>query len=212
MTPGTVMGLARLAGADFVSLTDHNSALNLPAAQTAAEAYGVKLIPGIEMNTAEEIHLLCYFPTVEKALEMGELIYAALPEYPYDPDIWGRQLVMDAEDNETGAVSKLLTAAASIGIYEAKRLCESLGGLAIPAHADRESFSLLSVMGFCPEDLDFPAFELRRPESYGELVSRGLLPPGREILCSSDAHRMADVASRIGQAADCQVLRRLMGI
>ena len=36
MTPATVAGLAKLAGAELIAVTDHNSALNLPAAEKPA--------------------------------------------------------------------------------------------------------------------------------------------------------------------------------
>ena len=210
MTPATAVGLAKLAGAELVAITDHNSALNVPAAMAAAKAYGVKLLPGIEVNTEEEIHLLCYFPTVEAALRMGQLIYDALPAFPYDPQVWGKQIVVDADDNELYCIEKLLTGAATINIYEAKRFCEELGGIAIPAHADKDSYSLLSVMGFCPDDLDFAAIELALPESYDRLIMRGLLPSEREILTSSDAHSMGVVGSKLRELSQKSVLQRLI--
>lgn len=210
MTPATAVGLAKLAGAQLVAITDHNSALNLPAAKAAAEAYGVRLLPGIEVNTQEEIHLLCYFPDLEKALQMGERIYAALPDIPCDPKIWGRQIVMDENDRELYDIEKLLTGASAFDIYEAKALCESLGGVAIPAHADKDSYSLLSVMGFCPDDLDFEAIEMANPEKYDELVSRGFLPTGRELLCSSDAHHMEAVGKKLSELSETSVLRALL--
>lgn len=210
MSPSASVGLAKLAGAELVAVTDHNSALNLPAAKKAADFYGVRLLPGIEVNTEEEIHLLCYFPTVEKALEMSEQIYAALPDFPYDPKVWGKQLVMDEDDRELYCVDKLLTGAVAMNIYEVKSLCESLGGISIPAHAEKDSFSLLSVMGFCPDDLAFEAYELNGPEKYDELVSRGLLMPDREILCSSDAHNREDIGSRLRALPENSVLLKLI--
>ena len=210
MTPATAVGLAKLAGAELVAITDHNSALNIPAAMAAAKAYGVKLLPGIEVNTEEEIHLLCYFPTLSAALRMNRLVYDALPEFPYDSMVWGKQIVMDADDRELYCAEKLLTGATAINIYEAKRLCEELGGVAVPAHADKESYSLLSVMGFCPDDLDFAAIELAAPETYDRLVERGLLPPGKEILTSSDAHSMNLVGSKLRELSKGSVLNKLV--
>lgn len=210
MTPATAVGMAKLAGAGAVAITDHNSALNLPAAKAAADAYGVLLLPGIEVNTAEEIHMLCYFSTVERALEFGERLYAALPELPYDPLIWGRQIVMDEDDRELYDVKKLLTGAVGMSIYECRALCVEMGGIPVPAHAEKDSFSLLSVMGFCPEDLDFEAFELKNPEKYPELVSKGLLPPGRQIYASSDAHCMEKVGERLRELPRDSILQRLL--
>lgn len=210
MTPAAVVGMAKLAGVDAAAVTDHNSALNLPAAMAAARVYGVKLLPGIEVNTAEEIHLLCYFSAVERALEFGERLFAALPELPYDSEVWGRQIVMDEDDRELYDVEKLLSGAVNMSIYECKALCESMGGVAIPAHADKDSFSLLSVLGFCPEDLDFAAFELKDPDSYGELVRRRLLPPDRQIYCSSDAHCLEQIARRPRELPEGSILRGMI--
>ena len=112
MTPATVAGLAKLAGAELIAVTEHNSALNLPAAEAACRAYGLRLLPGIEVNTAEEMHLLCYFKTVERALEYGEALYEALPAFPYAPAVWGEQLVMDEEDRVERRVERLLPGAA----------------------------------------------------------------------------------------------------
>ena len=137
MTPANIAGLAKLAGAELIAVTDHNAADNLPAVQCCCNAYGLRLLPGVEVNTAEEIHVLCYFKTVDTALEFGRLLYAALPEFPYDPAVWGRQLVMDENDEVLRTVDKLLTGAVSMDIYEVKAACEALGGVAVPAHVEK---------------------------------------------------------------------------
>lgn len=209
MTPATVAGLAKLAGAELIAVTDHNSALNLPAAEAACRAYGVRLLPGIEVNTAEEMHLLCYFKTVQDALDYGEALYGALPDLPYDPAVWGEQLVMDEDDRVVRRVERLLTGAARWDVYRAKAACEALGGVALPAHADRSSYALFSVLGVWPPDLGFGAVELWRPERRAELEKWGL-PPGIEVLTSSDAHRMEDVAGRLRELPEGSVLERLL--
>lgn len=210
MTPATIAGLAKLAGADLIAIADHNSALNLPAAQRACDAYGLMLLPAIEVNTAEEIHMLTYFPSVDAALTYSEMLYAVLPAFPYDENIWGRQLIMDEDDRVTGTVDKLLTGAVSLSIYEAKAACEKLGGIAVPAHVEKDSASVLSVLGFLPDDLDFAALELKDPSKLAALVERGLLPGGREILTSSDAHCLENVAAHLHCLSPQSVLRRLL--
>lgn len=210
MTPATVAGMAKLAGADLIAITDHNSARNLPAAEIACKAYGLRLLPGIEVNTEEEIHLLCYFPSVQKAMQMSDALYAALPALPYDPAVWGRQLVCNEDDAVLDAVEKLLTGAVQMNIYQAVRLCQSLGGVAVPAHADKDSFSLLSVLGFCPEDLPFTAVEMADPAQYPALAAKHFLPAGCEILHSSDAHQLADIARHLQPLAADSVLQKLL--
>ena len=210
MTPATIAGLAKLAGAELIAIADHNSALNLPAAQRACMAYGLRLLPAIEVNTAEEIHMLAYFSTVGAALRYGRTLYDALPAFPYDDAVWGRQLVMDEDDRVTGTVEKLLTGAVSLNIYEAKAACEALGGVAVPAHVEKDSTSVLSVLGFLPEDLNFSALELKDPAQLPLLVEKGLLPAGKEILSSSDAHQLEDVAKHLRPLSPRSVLRGLL--
>ena len=198
MTPANIAGLAKLAGAELIAVTDHNAADNLPAVQRCCNAYGLRLLPGVEVNT------------VDTALEFGRLLYAALPEFPYDPAVWGRQLVMDENDEVLRTVDKLLTGAVSMDIYEVKAACEALGGVAVPAHVEKDSYALLSVLGFLPEDLPFAAVELHDASRLGGLVEKGLLPAGLEVLSSSDAHRMEDVACSLHALAADSVLRRLL--
>lgn len=210
MTPATVAGLAKLAGAGLIAVTDHNSALNLPAVEKACRAYGVRLLPGLEVTCAEEVHLLCYFKTVEAALEYGSRLYEALPPVPCDPVIWGEQWVMDEEDRLLYKVDKLLTAACLWPLEEAAGRCRRMGGVPVPAHADAGSYSVFSMLGMLPPEAGFEAVELREPHRADEYVKRGLLPPGLEVLVSSDAHFLAAVGSRLGDLSPASVLQKLL--
>ncbi len=211
MTPANIAGFAKLAGLDYIAVTDHNAAGNLPAVQRACRAYGLGFLPGIEVTSAEEIHLLCYFARVDAALEMGRVLYENLPDYPFDPAIWGRQLQMDEDDRLLAQPEKLLPSATALDLYEVKALCESLGGLCIPAHVDKDTTSLLSVLGFAPADIEFPAFEVKRPEhSLEKLVESGRLPPGREILTSSDAHTLEEISEYPRRLAADSALWKLL--
>lgn len=194
MTPSLIIGMMSLAKAQAVAITDHNSALNLVAAQKAAEFYNVTLLPGIEVNSAEEIHLLCYFSSVELALEMGEIVYQSLPDIAVDTSIWGEQLVMNEEDEVVGRIDKLLTLASSYSIYEIIRIVESLKGIVVPAHIDKESNSLLAIMGLMHSDLNISTVEFINPKLYQEYMDKGLLPKGLGILRSSDAHCIQQLA------------------
>ena len=211
MTPANIAGFAKLNGIDLIAITDHNSAANLPAAQKACDEYGILLLPGIEVATAEEIHLLTYFHTVEAALDMSRILYENLPPHPYEKEIWGKQLVMDEHDNIMHQPEKLLAGAVTFDIYEVVALCSKLGGLAIPAHVDKDNTSLLSVLGFAPEDLPFTAFEVKRPEhALEKLLSTGRLPAGKEILTSSDAHQLCDIPEYPRTLAEDSVILPLL--
>lgn len=209
LTPVAAVGLAKLAGADVVAVTDHNSALSLPAAKAAADAYDILLLPGIEVNCAEEIHLLCYFRDVGTALRFGEALYDALPDFPYDPAIWGRQLVTDENEQVTGEVEKLLTGAVTLTLSETAELCRSMGGVPVPAHADADSYSLFSVLGGWPMDADFDLYEVKFPDRAEQLIRAGILPGGKPVLTNSDAHSLDAVASRMSTIGEDNPLRRL---
>lgn len=211
MTPANIAGFAKLNGIDLIAVTDHNSALNLPAVQKACDAYGVQLLPGIEVNTQEEIHILTYFSNIKAALEMGRLLYEGLPELPYEREIWGRQLVLDEQDTLLHQPEKLLTGASAYNVYEIQALCHKLGGIAVPAHVDRDSYSLLSVLGFAPEDLPFAAYELHKPEHMlNKLVQAGRMPGDVQILSSSDAHRLEDIAEYPRELEKNSILMQLL--
>ncbi len=213
MTPANIAGFAKLNGIDLMAITDHNSALNLPAAQTACDYYGVRLLPGIEVNTREEIHLLLYCKDVETALVISAILYEQLPAFSYDRNIWGRQLVVDAHGTPQKEPQKLLTSAVALDIYEVCALAEEHGALVVPAHVDRETTSLLSVLGFAPPDLPFQAFEVQRPEhSLEKLQKTKRLPAddGIEILTSSDAHRLLDIPEHPRRLAKDSVIHTLL--
>lgn len=213
MTPATIAGFAKLNGIDIIAVADHNAADNLPAVSIACEAYGVKLLPAIEVNTAEEIHVLCYFSTVEKALAVSDILYKNLPAFPFDKNIWGRQLIMDTDDNIIGEKEKLLTGAVTLSLYDVVSLCEKFGGIAVPAHVDKDSYSLLSVLGFAPDDLPFELYELQRPaHTLERLLQSGRLPDSivkENILTSSDAHCIAQISEYPKTLSEESPLRRL---
>lgn len=196
MTPASIAGMARICGAQIIALSDHNSAENLPAVEKACQQHGILLLPAIELNTAEEIHLLGYFPTVEAALDMGREIYRRLPQIPCREEIFGSQVIMDSEDHEIGRVEKLLISAADLSLERAVQEIAARGGVAVPAHVDRDSYSALSVLGILPEEPRFAAVELRDMARREALEESGRLPRNMELLTSSDAHYLWDMREK----------------
>ena len=98
MTPGNILGMAVVKGLEIVAISDHNTARNLPAAEKIAEAYGLLLVPAIEITTSEEVHMLGYFPDVPTAVAFGEMLKAHLPPKKNKPAFFGEQLVMNEDD------------------------------------------------------------------------------------------------------------------
>jgi PHP family Zn ribbon phosphoesterase len=190
MTPANAAGMAMLAGLQVVALSDHNTARNCPAFLRAAEQLGLLAVPAMELTTAEEAHVLCLLPTLEAALELDRYVYARLPAIRNKPEIFGNQYIMDEEDQVLDEEERLLITATSIGVYDAAGLLRELGGIAIPAHIDRSSFSVLSNLGFVARDMGFEAVEITRSADKAALAAEHAELRGVPYLTDSDAHRL----------------------
>ena len=188
MTPSNICGMAMLKGLNMIALTDHNTARNLPAAKACADAYGLLLIPGMEITTKEEVHLLGYFPTVERALEFSEFLRGHMPKKKNKPSFFGNQLVMDEDDNIIAEEDELLIGAADLSLGELVKLIREAEGVPVPAHINRGSNGLLINLGFVPEALNLTAVEVWR-----DLPCAHTPQEGRVVLHSSDAHYLGDI-------------------
>lgn len=196
MTPNNIVNMAWLKGLDIIAVTDHNAAENCSAVLNCAKKRGILAIPGMEVETREEVHILCLFPDAEAASEMQKRVWNCLPENKNRADIFGQQQVMDEEDQVVAEVERMLVTAADIGVEEVFTLVESLGGVAIPAHVDRSSYSIISNLGFIPEDVPIHFIEISwqcDPDVHSiDKVLQGRYP----YLRTSDAHRLEDILER----------------
>ena len=188
MTPANLCGMAAIKGLQMIALTDHNTARNLPAAQKCCDAYGLLLIPGMEITTKEEVHLLGYLPDVETALEFGELIKTHLPKKKNKPSLFGNQLVMNDDDEVTDEEDALLIGATDLSLNELVGMIRERGGVPVPAHINRGSNGLLVNLGFVPPELHFTAVEVWRALPCAHTPQQGRL-----VLHSSDAHYLGDI-------------------
>ncbi len=189
MTPNNIVNMALLKGLDIIALSDHNSAGNLRA---VAKAAGSRLlvIPAIEVESAEEVHIVCYFPSVDRAEQFSEELKAQLPPIKNRPDIFGRQLYLNEKDEVTGVEHQLLVCASGLSIEQVFSLTANYGGASVPAHIDRSSSSILSNLGFIPPDLPVSALEITA-KGRAELEQKYA---GFRILTNSDAHYLEDIA------------------
>lgn len=181
--------MAKLGGLELVALTDHNTARNCPAAAAAAKEYGIGFIPGVEVTTSEDVHMVCLFPEVDAAVRFGERICQSLPPVQNRPDIFGNQRVIGVGGEPAGTEDKLLINASGFSLDELPVLCAEYGGLCYPAHVDREANGLLAVLGLWPEGL-----EVRAAEVHGETVPEGV-PGHLKIIRASDAHNLLDLSA-----------------
>ena len=185
MTPANIAAMARLKRLSLIALTDHNSGANLPAMAAAAD--GMIFVPGIEVTSSEEVHILTYFDDVQAAVHFGDILYASLPEIPHRPDIFGQQIVMNTYDKKDRRLDKLLLSATPFTLEQITAMAREHGGCAVPAHINRESFSVFSNLGFLPPGL-FGCVEVMPSAPCPPLESH------IRVLYSSDAHTLGDIA------------------
>lgn len=194
-TPANIAGICAVNGLDIAALTDHNTAKNCPAFFEAALNYGVLPLAGIELTTAEEIHMVCLFETLEKALAFDDYLQSRRMLIPNRVDIFGDQLICDAEDNVIAREENLLVVATDISFEEAPSLIESYGGICYPAHIDKASNSVSSVLGLFPETPKFTCAEIFDPFKIDELSKYSSIDKSKLII-SSDAHYLADIKEK----------------
>jgi PHP family Zn ribbon phosphoesterase len=188
MTPNNIVGMAFIKQLDAIAVCDHNTARNLPAIKEMADMMGVVLLPGLEITTREEAHMLAYFETVEQALAFSDAIYAYLPPIPNNPKFFGEQQLMNAQDEVIGTEERLLISALDLSFEECAQLIHQHSGLCVPAHINRGSNGCLNALGFLPAGVHYDALE----------VSKAVALPALDlskyrILHSSDAHYLENI-------------------
>ena len=196
MTPNNIAGMAALAGLQILALTDHNSCKNCPAFFAAAKKQGIIPIAGMELTTAEDIHVVCLFPELEQALAFDQALDAYRILIPNRVDIFGDQLIMDGEDRVIGTVEHLLSNATMLGLEEVAPLVEQFEGICYPAHVDREANGLIATLGTFPEDTGFQIAEMHDGEKQAEYTERYSALKNVKILISSDAHYLWDIRDK----------------
>lgn len=188
MTPGNIIGMAALKGLDVIAVTDHNSCKNCPAVMKLAQEYNITAIPGMELTTMEEVHVLCLFPRLDEAMAFDSCVYGRLVPFPNDEEVFGRQQVCNEQDEVTGTVPNLLINATDISFDEVYGLVESYGGIMIPAHIDKAANSLIANLGFVPPDSRFPCVEVKDLKRLHGLMDTNPYISRCNIISDSDAH------------------------
>lgn len=196
-TPAFIAGIAKVNGLDMAALTDHNTCKNCPAFFAACKFYGVTPVAGMELTTAEDVHIVCLFDTLEKAMEFDRIVEERSAPIKNKPAIFGNQHIMNEEDEVIGEVENLLIAATSITINEAVKIVSDLGGVAYPAHIDRDSNGIIAMLGDIPPDAGFTAAEMRDAEKFEEYKEKYPILSSLNIVSSSDAHGIAGVSGRV---------------
>ncbi len=197
MTPWNMVGMAKIKGLDVIAITDHNAALNAEDAIEAGREYGVEVIPGMEITTREEVHMLGYFYSLENALAAGEEVYEHLAPVVNNPLLFGNQTIMRNGDTPSGTLEKLLINATDLSVDDVCALIRKHGGIPIPAHINRGSNGMIGALGLMPFLPEYPVVEV-----YRQIPCPAYATKGRTILHSSDAHHLEDIQEKVFEL-DC---------
>jgi 3',5'-nucleoside bisphosphate phosphatase len=190
-SPAAIARAAKAAGLHAIALTDHNSARNVPAFARCCRREGLHALYGIEICTIEEIHALALFDDPDAALSLGATLYDHLPDFPNIPEKLGDQPVVDDQDNVLELVPRYLGNATDIPYSRLPALVAERGGLFIPAHVDRPSFSVLSQLGTLPPESG-PILEVT-PRNLPAM--RAAYGSTHALLTFSDAHHPSQIGS-----------------
>lgn len=162
MIPPLIVETALKKDIQIIAITDHNASANVEAVMQAAEGTGLKVIPGIELQTNEEIHSICLFNTLEQLAEFQSIVDKSLPDLKNNIEYLGEQFVVDKEGDFVRREERLLITSSSLSVYEACKIVTELDGLFIPAHVNREAYGIISHLGAIPPDLAVHTLEISR--------------------------------------------------
>lgn len=193
MIPPLIVQQALDRGIQIIAVTDHNATANIEAVQNAARGTGLFVLPGMEVQTVEEVHSLCLFDTLDQALAWQEEVSRTLPAIENQPEHFGEQFVVDETGDFIRRESQLLLTSSTLTIDEAFHKVTGLGGLFIPAHINRKAFGLLEILGFVPFEIPFPALEISRHITPD--TARARFPQLRNypLVQNGDAHYLEDI-------------------
>lgn len=197
MTPNNIVNMALIKGLDAIAITDHNSCGNVASCMEVGKRRGLLVIPGMELQTREDIHAICLFPFLENAMLFQENVYSSLPGMKNRSDIFGEQILYDSEDNISGYHQEMLLNSSAISYDDAYKAVDELGGVFIPAHVDRNSYSVISSLGFMPEYLPTKTVEYSSWDATVKLIEKGLINTGHQFIHSSDAHYLWDILEKV---------------
>jgi PHP family Zn ribbon phosphoesterase len=193
MIPPLIIQTAQEKQINLIAVTDHNSTDNIKAVMEAAQGSNIVVLPGMELQTREEIHSLCLFDTLEQTMEFQEVVSRSLPDIQNRADTFGEQFIVDSSGDFIQREERMLLTSTSLPLKTAWDIVNRLGGLLIPAHVNRTVFGLLPVLGFVPEDILLEALEISRQiapsqarQQYPQLNKYPLIQNG-------DAHQLEDI-------------------
>lgn len=191
MTPSNIVGFAKLQGLDAVAIADHNAIANVKVAMDVGDAFDVVVVPAMELQTAEDIHILCLFEKFEDLQSFYNSINFA--DIQNRAEIFGEQLILDEDDNILGKEQRMLLVASGVSVEEVVSLAKQHNGIAVAAHIDREENGMVAILGTVTEDfsvVEISATATKQIQCY---------TTGRKVITNSDAHTLEDIGVADGE-------------
>lgn len=193
MTPYRIVEKAASLGLNIIAICDHNSVDNVEITRKLAKEKGINAIPGIEITTVEEIHIVGLLADIDSALRLQDIIYENLQPGENDEEAFGYQVIVNEIDEVLGFNKRLLIGATRLSVTKIVEIIHSFGGIAIAAHIDREGFGIIGQLGFIPSDLRLDALEISSRISIETARKKFKEYSHMPWITSSDAHDLSDI-------------------
>ena len=192
MSPQKIVQRSLDVGLDVIAVCDHNTAENAGAVMKEGENQGLRVLPGIEICSKEEVHILALFDELDPSLAMQEYVYANL-NGENQPEVFGHQVVANDQDEVIGENPRLLIGATQLGLYEIVDKTHRLGGISLSSHVDRTAYGIIGQLGFIPPDLEIDGVEVSHRVELA--TARDDVPGIGQFPCvtASDAHFLDDI-------------------
>ena len=191
MSPKGIVAECLGKGLEIIAICDHNSAENVGAVIKAGAKEGLYVLPGMEINSREEVHTIAIFDNEEQAMAMQEIVYENI-KGTNRPEIFGDQVVANELDEVEGFNDRMLIGAVQLSLENIVGEVHNLGGLSIASHVDRPSYSITSQLGFIPPGLELDALEIANPRDIPAAVNSVLKESKLPVITSSDDHFVRD--------------------
>lgn len=195
MAPSAMLERAEDLGLDIIAITDHNSCKNCKAYCELSEEYKVLVIPGVEIQTMEEIHVIALFPDVETAMLFDAELYKALLPIENNPDYFGDQVILDKDENIIGLEDRALINSVIWDLETTVSKVKEFDSICFPAHIDAQTNSVISQLGFLPGNLSIDGVGITARCDINSFLNNNSYLEGLSIIRNSDAHYLNDMGS-----------------
>jgi 3',5'-nucleoside bisphosphate phosphatase len=192
MIPPLIVQKAIDKGINLIAITDHNASENIQSVIKAAQGTNLTVLPGMELQTEEEIHVLCLFDSLDQIKALQKTVDQTLPAIPNNIDYFGEQFIVDETGEFIRRKEVLLINSTSLSYERAYQVVTELGGLFIPAHVNRQAFGLIYRLGFVPPVPKPDALEISRHITPEDAVQKYPQLATFPLIQSGDVHYLED--------------------